>query len=82
MSDKRETRGKQFHMRLSDTELRMWKACANELGYTALSEMTRDAVNELQKRVSEDAVLAKVAVVEQLERIATINTAFDDDRDY
>lgn len=65
-------------MRLSNTELEMWKACSNELGYTCLSEMLRDAVNELQKKVSEEAVLAKVAVVERLERIASMN---DDDRD-
>lgn len=64
-------------MRLSNTELEMWKACANALGYTTLSEMLRNAVNELQKKVSEEAVLAKVAVVERLERIAN-----NDDRDY
>ncbi len=45
---KKDTKDKQFHMRLSNTELRMWKAAANELGYTNLSEMLRDAVNELQ----------------------------------
>lgn len=78
MSDKRATRGKQFHMRLNNTELGMWKTCANELGYRSLSEMLRDAVNELQKQVNEEAVLAKVAVVERLELIANN----DDDRNY
>lgn len=50
------TRDKQFHMRLSNSELEMWRACANELGYTNLSEMLRDAVNELEKKVREEAV--------------------------
>lgn len=77
-----ETKNAQFHIRLSSTELEMWKACASELGYRSLSDMTRDAINELQKKVREEEVLAKVAVVERLERLASMNSAFDDDRDY
>ncbi len=73
-------RDRQFHMRLSNTELEMWKACANELGYTNLSEMLRDAVNELQQKVSEDAVIAKVAVVERLEPIPSY-AGYDNDDD-
>lgn len=85
MKETRETKNTQFHMRLSNTELEMWKQAAKELGYTTLSDMARDAItslrvnNELQKKIREDAALAKVAVVEQLERIASMN---DDDRDY
>jgi hypothetical protein len=42
--------------------------------------MLRDAVNELQKKVSEEAVLAKVAVVERLELIANNDDDRNDER--